>query len=294
MEKRTNILLQTTIPFVEDDWHIGRFSILHDHLASITDADGEPQYDVVARNRELNAEGDDAVLSRLDESDFDQLWLFAVDTGGGLSVRDCEGITRFRQRGGGVLSTRDHQDLGISLCSLGGIGAAHYFHSRNPEPDESRRVRDDQDDLGIDYPNYHSGNNGDFQRISAIEPLHDLLLRRSGTPIEFLPSHPHEGSVGVPASDDSARVIATRKSLVTGREFNLIVAFEKSRDRHGNLLGRGIAESSFHHLVDYNWNPDVGCPSFLTDKPGDGYKKNPSDLNDVTEYVTNAARWLSS
>jgi hypothetical protein len=36
-----NILLQTTIPRIEDDWHIGRFSLLRDHLASITDENGE-------------------------------------------------------------------------------------------------------------------------------------------------------------------------------------------------------------------------------------------------------------
>ena len=294
MGKRTKILLQTTIPFVEDDWHIGRFSMLRDHLASITDADGAPQCDVVARDRELNADGDDVILSRLDETDFDQLWLFAVDTGDGLSAGDCEGITRFRQRGGGVLSTRDHQDLGISLCSLGGIGAAHYFHSRNPEPDDTRRVRDDQDDLDIDYPNYHSGNNGDFQQITPVEPVHELLLNRSSKAVKFFPAHPHEGSVGVPPDDASARVIAKGKSLVTGRTFNLIVAFEKHRDAHGNDLGRGIAESSFHHLVDYNWNPEIGCPSFVKDVPGDGYKEDPGALNDVKTYVTNLARWLSS
>ena len=42
------------------------------------------------------------------------LWLFAIDTTG-LTVADCQGITRFRQRGGGIMATRDHQDLGISL-----------------------------------------------------------------------------------------------------------------------------------------------------------------------------------
>jgi len=52
MEKRTNILLQTTIPFVEDDWHIGRFSMLHDHLASITDTTNHDQLEQVHDNVE--------------------------------------------------------------------------------------------------------------------------------------------------------------------------------------------------------------------------------------------------
>src|SRR6266496_2271339 len=45
----------------------------------------------------------------------------------------------------------------------------------------------------ISWPNYHSGSNGDFQRITAIEPAHPLLLdpdNRKRT-IEFFPSHPH-------------------------------------------------------------------------------------------------------
>jgi hypothetical protein len=37
--------------------------------------------------------------------------------------------------------TRDHMDLGSSVCMLGGVGAAHYFHSRNPDPDPEFRGR---------------------------------------------------------------------------------------------------------------------------------------------------------
>src|SRR6266404_5870359 len=134
---------KTTIPAIADDWNIDRFSLLRDHLASLTDESGEPLCNVTARNREVNTDGNDAVLSVLDTTDFDELWLFAVDSGNGLTVADCQGITRFRQRGGGILAIRDHQDLGSSLCTLGGVGRAHFFHSRHPDPDESRHVRDE-------------------------------------------------------------------------------------------------------------------------------------------------------
>ena len=126
MTNPIRILLQTTIPAADDDWSIERFSLLRHHLASIKDKDENPVYEVTARNRESNSGGNDKLLSRLDESDFDELWLFAVDTGDGLSPADCEGITRFRQRGGGMLTTRDHQDLGSSLCTLGGVGRANF------------------------------------------------------------------------------------------------------------------------------------------------------------------------
>src|SRR5215211_7345493 len=114
MKKPVKILLQTTIAEMENDWHIGRFSLLRKHLESLTDENGNPLYEVTARNRETDADGNDTVLSSLDKSDFDELWLFAVDTGDGLSKTDCAGISRFRQRGGGIFSTRDHQDLGSS------------------------------------------------------------------------------------------------------------------------------------------------------------------------------------
>src|SRR5438067_708172 len=209
MKRPIHILLQTTIPAREDDWHVGRFSLLGEYLGGLRDAEGRLLCEVTARDRETNADGDDEVLSRLDSADFDELWLFAVDTGDGLSVADCQGITRFRQRGGGILSTRDHQDLGSSLCTLGGVGRAHFFHTRHPDPDESRHVRDDQDTKTISWPNYHSGSNGDYQRITAVEPVHELLRNPNNISgvIEYFPAHPHEGAVGVPVGEENARVI---------------------------------------------------------------------------------------
>jgi len=295
MSKPVKILLQTTIPSIEDDWNINRFSLLRDHLSSLTDDEGKGLCDVTARDREIDESGNDKALSVLELTDFDELWLFAVDTGNGLTVADCEGITRFRQRGGGILTTRDHQDLGSSLWTLGGVGRAHFFHTRHPDPDESRHVRDDQDTTSISWPNYHSGSNGDYQKINAVAPVHEVLLNSknpSGV-IEYFPAHPHEGAVGVPAGEDHANVIATGTSQVTSRPFNLIVAFERSRDQNGNILGRAIAQSSFHHFVDYNWDTSKGCPSFVEEPPGNQIKREPEKLNDIKSYVRNAACWLA-
>jgi len=290
MIKRNKILLQTTIPYTEDDWHIDRFSLLTEHLRSLNGPDGSPLYDITTRNRETDPSGADPLLAALDGSDYDQLWLFALDLGDGLSPIDCAGITRFRERGGGILSTRDHNDLGSSLCTLGGVGAAHYFHSKQQDPDPSRNQRDDQRTTNIDWPNYHSGANGDYQKVTADD--HDLLRRPDGSLIEYFPAHPHEGGVGAP--DASSNVVATGISKATGRPFNLVVAFDNSVDGHGNRHGRAIAESSFHHLVDYNWNIDSGCPPFLEEPPGDEYDRIPERLDDIKQYVANAARWLKN
>jgi len=281
MARPSKILIQTTIPTTENDWHVGRFSMLRDQLAGIRDADGAPAFEVVARDRgPLGAP--DPVLSSLDTSDFDQLWLFAVDTGDGLTAEDCGGISRFRARGGAMMVTRDHFDLGASVCSLGGVGAAHFFHSKNPDPDESRRCRDDQLTTDIDWPNYHSGANGDFQPVTAVGERHPILQG-----VDFLPAHPHEGAVGKPADDDTARVVATGRSLVSGRDFNLAVAFEPAE---GN--GPAVAQSTFHHFADYNWDPSRGCPSFVTEAPGDGLARSAEARASTRRYVENLARWL--
>jgi hypothetical protein len=293
MERRVRILIQTTTSGGPDDWSVASLSLLAEHLASIKE--GGASFEVTARNREAPAEKDDPILSTLDRSPYDELWLFALDTGTGLTPADCGGIARFRQRGGGILVTRDHQDMGSSLCTLGGIGRAHFFQTRNPEPEAERRAPDDRGTPTISWPNYHSGQNGDFQRIQPVKPIHPLLsnpLSPSGV-IEYFPSHPHEGAVRVPADETSARVVARGRSLTTGRTFNLAVAFERAPNGSDNRLGRGIAESSFHHFADYNWDTSRGAPSFVTEPEGAGMKTEPRAVQDIKRYVRNAAFWLA-
>lgn len=288
MQNPSRILLQTTIAPDDNDWNIGRFSLLRDYLAGLRDSDGTPLFDVTARNRDPIGMPD-AVLSQLDLSFFDQLWLFAVDTGEGLTSADCEAISRFRRRGGGLLVTRDHMDLGSSVCKLGGVGLAHFFHSTNEDPDLSRRAIDDRLTGDILWPNYHSGANGDFQQIDVVAPLHPVLTdpEARGGAIQHLPSHPHEGAVGKPPDDPTARVIATGRSKVTDRAFNLIVAFEP-----GDGGGPAIAQSTFHHFADYNWDPSMGAPTFVSEPTGDALAHSPDAQRSIQRYVRNLALWL--
>src|SRR5579871_5177375 len=87
------ILLQTTIPDIEDNWNIGRFSMLRDYLLSLKNSEIYSLFDVVARDYQREQDGSDAVLRHLDESDFDELWLFAVDVdSNALSETDRAGI----------------------------------------------------------------------------------------------------------------------------------------------------------------------------------------------------------
>jgi hypothetical protein len=130
------ILLQTTIPTTEDDWSIARFSRLAACLRGLRDNSDQRSFEVTVRDR--SAPGTpDPILSTLDRQPFDELWLFAVDEGSGLTREDCEGISRFWLNGVGLLVARDHMDLGSSVCGLGAIGQAHHFHTKNLDPDKS-------------------------------------------------------------------------------------------------------------------------------------------------------------
>ena len=173
------------------------------------------------------------------------------------------------------------------------MGLAHNFHSKNSEADPARRRIDDPFTTAILWPNYHSGANGDYQRISAVEPAHELLRRdANGGVIRYFPAHPHEGAVGVPPGADAARIVAAGRSKVTGRAFNLVVAFDPAVVA-GEGAGRAVAQSTFHHFCDYNWDTTPGCPSFVDEPPGDGMMRDPDTRRDIEAYVRNLLLWLA-
>ena len=107
MSNPTKILLQTTIPTVEDDWSIARFSRLRACLAGLRDRAGAPLFEVTARDRG-RVDAPDPILSNLDNLAVDSLWLFAVDTGDGLTEEDCGAISRFRRAGAFGLPAFSH------------------------------------------------------------------------------------------------------------------------------------------------------------------------------------------
>jgi hypothetical protein len=281
------LLLKTTIPPTEDDWHVGRFSLLRDFLRSRQSGEGQPQYEVAARDRLETKSGSDMDLESAAHGAFDQIWLIAADATGALTADDVGHLQEFRKRGGGLFLTRDHQDLGACLTRLGMLGLTQHFQSKNPEADPSRRCCDDTVTQSITWPNYHSGANGDFQEVQVVEPLHPIMRTANGAPIRRLPAHPHEGAVGVPtALGASARVIATGRSRQTGKQFNLCVAVEEPG------MGRAVSDSSFHHLADYNWDPRMGAPTFVNEPAGSTMLSEPAAILDTHQYVENIAAWL--
>ena len=281
-----NLLLQTTIEGDPDDWNITRFSRLTEFLSQLRDQQGQLAFRVTARNRGRRGEPD-AILSKLSELEFDQLWLFAVDGGDGLTAADCAGIGRFRQLGGRLLVTRD-MDLGGSVCNLDGVGAAHHFHNNNPERNDRRP--DNPPSPDIVGPNHRAGADGDFQRVRPVGHIHPVMRDRHSVTgvIQYLPAHPHDGVVSVPPGEASARIIVAGQNTSSGRRFNIAVAFERSERG-----GRAIAQSSFHHFSDCNWDPNTGWPSFGDEPAGASIARSPEALRSTRQYVSNVAFWLA-
>ncbi|RDH78738.1 hypothetical protein DVS77_08910 [Mycolicibacterium moriokaense] len=277
----SRILLQTTIAESPDDWDVTRFSLLADELRLAG-------HEVIARDRS-HPGVDDPILSRLDDLGFDQLWLLAVDAGDGLTPAEADAIIRFRGSGGGVLTARDHQDLGSCLVGLGSLGEVNRFHDRSVDP---ATMCDDQDTPSISWPNYHSGANGDYQPVLADGQAHPLLRTTGSTTgrVEYFPAHPHEGWVS--ADLPFATVVARGRSTATGRHFNLAVAIDGECAADGRPMGRAVAESTFHHFADYNWDLDRGAPSFVSEAPGAQIKSDPAPLAIFKYYVHNLADWL--
>ncbi len=278
------ILLQTTIPPRDDDWHVGRFSMVADELRTAGHA-------VTARDRNRGFRSD-PLLSRLDTLDFDELWLMAVDAGDGLTKEDAKGILRFRAQGGGVLTARDHANVGCCLCSLGTLGRMNHFNRFNSH---GALIAEECDNPNIAAPNVNSGANGDYQPVFVNGPVHEILHTTDGRGhrIEWFPAHPHEGAVSAPPEFEFARVLAQGRSSTTGRRFNLAVLVDDEVSALGRAMGRAVVTSTFHQFADYNWDTRRGAPSFVTDPPGSEIERDPARLATYMDYVANLARWLA-
>ncbi len=252
------ILIQTTLTTADKDARANQFK----QLVRVLECEG---HEVIARDRDPQPDGSDPVISALAESDFDELWLIAADRANGLSPKDVRGILRFRERGGGVLTARDHENIGTSLLNLGMLGAVNHFHAYNRE--RGRR------------PVRHSGYRGEYQRIVPLEPVHEVL-RSANSPtgiIEYFPAYPNEGAISVPRHAPYARAIAASSGSGDGKTFNVAITIENEPIDGGQRCGRAIAVSSLHYLTDADWSS----------------AKDRNRLEIYKDYVRNIARWLA-
>ena len=60
------------------------------------------------------------------------------------------------------------------------------------------------------------------------------------------------------------------------------------------LLNDVVVNEVFHHIADYNWNPDAGCPSFVTEPCGNSVIEDERAAKEVRRYAGNIADWLGT
>lgn len=94
------------------------------------------------------------------------------------------------------------------------------------------------------------------------------------------------------ANSPCATAVAEGRSSASGRRFNLAVVLDGEVAPDGTPMGRAVAESTFHHFADYNWDLDCGAPSFVSEAPGTQIRQDPSRLVVFKDYVRNIADWL--
>jgi hypothetical protein len=161
--------------------------------------------------------GADIVNFRFDQHDlsqYDEIWLFALDAGGAtLPDPEIRAIATFMNAGGGVFATGDHEDLGVVMCGrIPRVRSMRKWYYPNPgphgEPVAPKVDGPTRNDVNVprggnDYFNNQSDDLPQIIRPRLYGPAgmqvpHPLFSGPRGV-INVLPDHPHEGECYEPA-----------------------------------------------------------------------------------------------
>lgn len=143
-----SIRLRSTIVTTREDWSVARIELLADFLREEKDGFRPALFAIATSNTEP-LESADPLLSIVDHEDFDAMWLGAIDTETGSSLRpeECEAMSQSRRSDRELLVT--HKGTGkrfnLAMASVA-------------SPDKGRLIvecslchfPDDIDDYGID------------------------------------------------------------------------------------------------------------------------------------------------
>ena len=142
---------------------------------------GRPLCTVVARNREADCQNETIGCSRSTART-------STSCGSSRSTPAtvCRRATAQASRAStsaGAASSRRATTRISARRSARSAASARRTSSTAATPIRTSRVgcADDVETKSISWPNYHSGSNGDFQRITPVGPVHELLTRCAGT-----------------------------------------------------------------------------------------------------------------
>lgn len=245
------------------------------------------------------------LAAALQLTDFDELWIYSIQSGPGLTAGELAAARQFMDdHDGGVLITGDHADLGMAFGNLPRAGKMRRLPAPAAFPPVWNSTLRSGDNAAYEFAD---------QSDSTPQPLsltwywggflarrpHQLLCSPQG-PINIFPDHEHEGEAiappPVPAGEwpggVAAEVIA-RGTIVdpsgnVGRQLGVLSVY----DGHLASVGRIVADSTWHHHFDINLRGELGNPArtgFV--QPGTGNWLG--SATKIEHYFLNAAIWLA-
>lgn len=269
----------------------------------------------------------------LTTANYDQLWLFGVDSNPTLSAPQQSAIAQFMQAGGGVFATGDHSTLGLTLgANIPRVRSMREWATvpmsstdrldtvLDPGGDGIQQFDDQSDAIAQRmFPVFFS--NGGAQTSASTWSVHPVLRHPSGA-VDVLPDHPHESECYAPApfAGNFAGVEEWPAPLVGGsRIAPVLVAKSISAGRFltdalkppvmprcfGAIsaydgdpaqVGRIVCDATWHHFININLNgQDAAADANGT--PRIGLYSAPgvptAEYLKIQTYFRNTARWLA-
>lgn len=246
-------------------------------------------------------------------NNFDQVWLFAIQSSNNISQSEIDAIEDYMDKGGGLFATGDHGRLGRGMCgNIPRVKEMRYwdnFPSINNNTNEvsmggMRRNDTNQPQAGNSFADTFNHQSDDIPQTIAVRTFgnglpHPLLsiktsLRPSGI-IDIMPDHPHEGecapetSFTVNGTTVNTQIIATSfvpggntsggKDATVPHCFPSIAVWD---GRQANV-GRIVIDSTWHHFVNVNLNGVGTSHSGLINE----------DFEVIQQYYMNIATWMT-
>lgn len=314
------IVCDGALNFHAGDFGLSEFLTTFNKLESLSNVD----YRVtIAHRGNVNAVPNPVVVNSISSfkfdtsvnlKNFDQVWLFAINTGGAITAAEVNAIEKYMNEGGGLFATGDHGFLGAAMCgNIPRVKDMRYWSDTpagsNNNTNEVSMAGRRRNDTNVPRPGNSIANTFDHQSDSHPQTIavrtfgggkpHFLLsistnIRPSGI-IDIMPDHPHEGeckpqtSFTVNGMSIATQIIAT--SFVTGGNtsggkdatdphcFPSISVFD---GRPANV-GRIVIDSTWHHFVNINLNGAGSAQSGLT----------AGQFEVIQQYYMNISTWMT-
>ncbi|QOG00794.1 hypothetical protein [Flavobacterium sp. MDT1-60] len=252
-------------------------------------------------------------------NNFDQVWLFGINSGAGLPSDELAKVEDYMNNGGGLFATGDHGTLGSSMCSniprvkdmrhWADFGANEVGMTQPRRNDTNRPKAGDATSLYFDNQSDNIPQNISVRIFGTGLPHPLLSIKKSVRPsglIDIMPDHPHEGECKPETSFTANGVTVSTQNIATSfvlggstvgggaKALTIPHSFSSIAVWDGRLanVGRIVVDSTWHHFVNVNLN-GVGSTFNGDDRPGIQSGLTTADFNVIRQYFMNIALWIT-